>query len=413
MKFQTQTYKMASGERSCLLVDEFGMPAFSPTLYITTQVRNAGKSVATAEQCLSGIKILLEFCDNEQIDLDERIRTGFFLTPSEIDLLRDACQERRGTLNISNVRSLKKGYSPPKRKVKTATTYLYITRIADYLKWLCRHHLGNLHFTKETACRVDAFVAGIEARRPFVMGRNIDDGAYRGISDSQECLLFEIMRPGDPRNPFINPGVQIRNYLIVKLLRLMGPRGGELLNVQITDFDFSANQLRIVRRADAPEDHRTRQPRVKTQQRVLPLSCATMSEVRCYIVEVRKRIPNAARDPYLFVAHKSGPTQGKALSISSLHEMFHTIAAAHPELDGVTAHDLRHRWHVVFSEAMDSQSEVSHVEAEQWRNLLAGWKTGSAQGRHYAARHIRSQAHKVMLREQERFEQEVSAKQSE
>lgn len=413
MKFQTVTYKMESGERSCLLTDEFGMPEFGPTLYITTQVRNAGKSVATAEQCLSGIKILLEFCDNERIDLDERIRTGAFFTPGEIDMLRDACQERREPLSVGKVRSLKKGYVPPIRKVRTATTYLYITRIANYVKWLCRYHLGSRQFTKETACRVDAFVAGILERRPFIMGRNIDDEAYRGISESQERLLFDVMRPGNSRNPFTDFGVQVRNYLIVKLLRLMGPRGGELLNVQIKDFDFANNQLRITRRADAPEDHRTRQPRVKTQQRVLPLSCSTMTEVRCYIVEVRKRIPNAARDPYLFVAHKSGPTQGKALSISSLHEMFHTISAAHPELEGVTAHDLRHRWHVVFSEAMDSQSKTSHTEAEQWRNMLAGWTVGSAQGQHYSARHIRSEAHKAMLCEQERFERKVSAKQGE
>ena len=409
MKFQTKTYKMESGERCCLLGDDLGMPSFCPTLYITTQVRNAGKSVATAEQCLSGIKILLEFCDNEKINLDERICSGTFLSLGEIEALRDACQTRRQPLKVGNVRSLKKGHVPPVPKVKTATTYLYITRIADYLEWLCRYLLGSQSFTKETASRIVALVAGLRARRPFIIGRNIDDEAYRGVSEAQERLLFDVMRPGNPRNPFLNPGVQVRNYLIVKLLRVMGPRGGELLNVQIRDFDFSNNQLRIIRRADAPEDHRAIQPRVKTQQRVLPLAPSTIAEVRCYIVEVRKHIPNAARDPYLFVAHKSGPTQGKALSVSSLHEMFHTIAAAHPQLTGVSAHDLRHRWHVVYSETMDAQSEKSHAEVEQWRNILAGWVVGSKQGQHYAARHIRTQAHKAMLDEQERFERDVRA----
>lgn len=409
MKFRTETYKMESGERCCLLVDELGMPVFFPTLYITTRLRNAGKSVATAEQCLSGIKILLEFCGNENINLDERIRTGIFLNSCEIDAIRDSCQTRRQAAKIVNVRPLKRGYVPPIPKVKTATTYLYITHIANYLEWLCRYHLQDQRFTKETARRIDAFVAGVRERRPFIKGRNINDEAFRGISEAQERLLFDVMFPGNPNNPFSDPGVQVRNYLIVKLLRLMGPRGGELLNVQIRDFDFTHNQLRIVRRPDAPEDHRTNQPRVKTQQRVLPLAPSTMAEVRCYIVEVRKRIPNAARDPYLFVAHKSGPTQGRALSISSLHEMFHVIAAAHPELKGVTAHDLRHRWHVVYSETMDAQSEKSYAEVEQWRNMLAGWTVGSSQGQHYAARHIRGKAHKAMLADQERFEQQVRA----
>lgn len=409
MKFHTDTYKMESGERCCLLLDELGMPAFYPTLYITTRVRNAGKSVATAEQCLSGIKILLEFCDREKIDLDERIHAGTFLLPGEIDALRDACQTKRQSVKSGNVVPLKKGWVPPVPKVKTATTYIYITRIANYLEWLCRYRLSGQPFTKETALRIDAFMAGIREHRPFIMGRNVDDEACHGVSEAQERLLLDVMRPGNPRNPFTDVGVQIRNYLIVNLLRLLGPRGGELLNVQIKDFDFATNQLRIVRRADAPEDHRVKQPRVKTQQRVLPLARSTIDEVHCYIVDVRKHIPNAARDPYLFVAHKSGPTQGKALSLSSLHEMFYTIAAAHPELKGVTAHDLRHRWHDAYSETMDAQSEISHGEAEQWRNMLAGWTVGSAQGRHYAARHIRRQAHKAMLGEQERFERQVRA----
>lgn len=409
MNFHTKTYKMQSGERCCLLLDEFGMPAFCPTLYITTQVRNAGKAVATAEQCLAGINILLKFCNQQKIDLDERIRALIFLTPGEIDALRDACQMRQKSVKRGTVVSLKKGYVPPVSKVKTSTTHLYIARIANYLEWLCRYRLADQRFTRETALRTDAFVAGIRERRPFVMNRNVDDEARSGVSEAQERLLFDVMRPDDPRNPFTDPGVKIRNYLLVKLLRLLGPRGGELLNVQIRDFDFATNQLRIVRRADAPEDHRKNQPRVKTQQRVLPLARSTMDEVRCYIVDVRKRIPNAAHDPYLFVAQKSGPTQGRALSISSLHEMFYTIAAAHPELKGVTAHDLRHRWHVVFSETMDAKSEISHAEVEQWRNMLAGWTVGSAQGRHYAARHIRSQAHKAMLGQQEQFERQVRA----
>lgn len=182
-----------------------------------------------------------------------------------------------------------------------------------------------------------------------------------------------------------------------------------MLNVQVRDFDFANSQLRIVRRADAPEDHRANQPKVKTQQMLLPLARSTIDEVRCYIVEVRKHIPNSARDPYLFVAHKSGPTQGCALSISSLHEMFYIIAGDYPELVGITAHDLRHRWHVAYSEMMDAQSEISHAEVEQWRSMLAGWTARSKQVQHYVSRHIRSQAHNAMLDEQERFERQVRA----
>ena len=407
MKMHAETYVMESGERCALLLDPLGMPIPLPTLYITTQIRNSGKSVATSEQCLASIKILLEFCSTKQIDLNLRIQTEIFLLPGEIAELCDQCRLRHQLPQAGNVFSLKKGYTRPLPKVKTSTTYLYIGRIAAYIKWLCQYHLRAKRFTKDTARKIQAFVDEILERRPLVNGRNIDDEAYRGLSSEQEDLLFTVMCPGNANNPFIDSRIQIRNYLIVKLLRLLGSRGGELLNIQVRDFDFVLNQLRIVRRADASEDHRANQPRVKTQQRVLPLVQSTMDEVRYYIVEVRKRIPNAARDPYLFITHKSGPTQGRAMSKSSLYEIFHTVAHAHPCLAGVTAHDLRHRWNVVYSERMDSQSDHSHAEVEQWRNFLAGWTTGSMQGQHYMARHVRSKAHAAMRDQQEQFERNV------
>jgi integrase len=412
VKFHTKKYKMESGERCCLLVDELGMPAFGPTLYVTTNIRNAGKSVAVAEQCLTSIKILIEFCDQEEIDLEQRIDSKAFLTLGEMDALRDACQKKRQRVKAINVLTHKNGYVPPVPKVKTTTAYIYLTRIAAYLKWLCQYYLGKLRFSNEGARGIEDFVTAILERRAFIMGRNDDDEVIRGISDAQELLLFDVMRPGNPRNPFTDPAVQFRNYLIIKMLRVTAERGGEALNIQIGDLDFNNNQLRVVRRPDAPEDHRANQPRVKTQQRVLPLVPSTMAEVRHYIVEVRKRIPNSARDPYLFVTHKSGPTQGKALSLSSLHEMFYTIAAAHPELEGVTAHDLRHRWNYAYSKAMKAHPEISHAEAEQLRNSLAGWTTMSKQGEQYSAAYIREEADKAMLSEQERFEEKIRATQA-
>lgn len=407
MSMHISTYKMSSGERCAVLIDEFGMPLFWPTLYITAAVRNAAKSVATAEQCLAGIKILLQFCKDREIDLIERIRSECFFTIGEVDAIRDACQRKRRHVAETKIINLRKAYRSTPPRVATATTYLYLTRIAEYLKWLCRYQLKDRRFESQTSKKIESFVSEILTRRPRVPKLNVDDEALRGVSVDQESRLFEILVPGHPANPFRISGVQVRNYLMIKLLRLMGPRGGELLNIQISDFDFSKNQLRIVRRADAIEDHRSEQPRVKTRQRVLPLAQSSMDEVRYYIVEVRKHVPNAARDPYLFVSHGNGPTQGRAISISSLHEIFKTIGRSNPELKGVTAHDLRHRWHVAYSEAMDGAPGYSSDEIEQWRNFLAGWSENSKQAQRYAARHIRRKAHEAMLESQSQFEQKI------
>jgi len=406
MSFGLKTYILRSGERYCVLLDGEGTPAFYPTLYVTSMVRNAGKATATMEQHLSAIKILLHFCSGSKIDLEQRIRSEKFLTLGEMDGLKDECQQKRLAIKKSKVVSLKNGYKSPAPTVESQTVYIYLTRIADYLKWLCELYLSGKSFTTETSKKIEKFYNAILVRRPVVRGRNVDDEAYRGVTAEQERRLFEVTQPGHPENPFMDPSVQVRNYLVLKLLRLTGARGGEVLNIQVADLDFATNLLYIKRRADAKEDCRARQPRVKTRQRALPLAQSSMEEIRFYIVEIRKRIPNSAKHPYLLVSHKSGPSQGQPLSVSSLQEMFNVIGAAHPELTCATAHDLRHRWNVVYSEAMDKTTH-KYEEVEQWRTFLAGWAPGSKQGQHYNARHVRVKAHKAMLDAQEAFSRRV------
>jgi integrase len=404
MPLSLTKYIMEGGERYALLVDENRIPAFYPTLYITSQVRNTNRSTATAEQHLAAIKILTKFCDKENIHLTDRILHRKYMTVGEIDKLHDACREKRPAKR-SVIVSMKKGYVAPTQHVKLDTTHIYLSRIASYVEWLAKTLLSSAWLNAETSRQIESFANQIRSRRPSTPGRNVDDVAPRGISEEQELILFEVMRPGHKDNPF-DSTVQFRNYLILKMLRLLGPRGGELLNVKIEDFDFSTNLLSIVRRADDPTDSRIDQALVKTRQRVIPVAPSTMAEIRRYIVEFRKYTPNSNRHSYLLVTHKSGPTQGQPLSLSTLQYIFDVIVEEFPHLD-ITAHDLRHRWNVVYGEEMDKTTR-SHAEVEQTRNFLEGWAPGSKQGQHYAARHVRNKAHQASIETQEIFEKKIS-----
>ena len=63
----------ASGERYRMLVDaDTGMPTWWPTLFVTTQLRNTGKSVATMEMALRAIQLLLTHADAQGVDLETR-----------------------------------------------------------------------------------------------------------------------------------------------------------------------------------------------------------------------------------------------------------------------------------------------------------------------------------------------------
>lgn len=381
-----------------MLLDCSGLPLYYPTLFNTTRVRNARKATATQEQYLTAIKVLHDYCDTERINLIQRILDKKFLTPGELDGLSDACRVKKRGVKNSRVVSLKKGYTPPVPKVNDTTHYLYLRRIAEYSKWLCDELLGSDRFSDQTSRAVEAFVESIKARaRTSASRAGDDDETVRGMTDAQEIQLFEILRPGSNLNPWADHGVQIRNYLVAKLLDLTGARGGEILNVRTGDIDWEAGTLKIVRRADSKQDSRRRQPRAKTNQRAIPLTPGTLEEIRTYIVGVRKHIPNAAAHSCLFVAHKSGPTQGKELSLSSLQAMFATIRGVAPELD-ISAHDLRHRWNWRYSEGMEHQQKIGYEEAEAMRNILGGWKPGSpTPGKIYNKRHVKKKADEAML----------------
>jgi len=89
-----------SGEHYRMLVDaETGMPTTWPTLYVTTQIRNRNRSVATMEAELVAILVLLRFTDSRGIDLEERILTRRLFTLGEIDTLCDSAQ--RPLANLS------------------------------------------------------------------------------------------------------------------------------------------------------------------------------------------------------------------------------------------------------------------------------------------------------------------------
>ena len=76
---------MQSGGRYCLLLDKAtGMPLYYPNLYATTQVRNNSNSVAAMESALSGVNVLLSFCDEREISLSERFLKREFFTLGEL-----------------------------------------------------------------------------------------------------------------------------------------------------------------------------------------------------------------------------------------------------------------------------------------------------------------------------------------
>jgi integrase len=404
MKSIIKTFVMGSGERYCLLVDDLsGLPLFYPNLFITTQLRNRSLSYSSMEAALSGLSVLLRYMEERGEKIENRFQKGDLFKEYELDALRDFCQikfrsqtsqkDSNRIFTLSELREFDE-------KVSSQTEYVRLTVIAQYSKWLAEQFVG-VSKDRLTVLQIGKMEKGLKARRPVKKKRNAGHDE-KGLDEGQIALVFELFRPDSELNPFADESVRIRNRLIFLMLYHLGLRGGELLNIRIRDIDFGKNQLVVVRRADEKDDPRTYQPLVKTLDRRLPMKDTLVKEIHHYILNGRKIIPNSSRNDFLFVTHKSGPTQGQPLSKSGYQKVIEVVRTASPALFNLTGHQLRHSWNEAFSNQMDAMNESpSQEQQEKMRSYLMGWKEGSGTATHYNKRFVRKKANEAALKLQE------------
>jgi integrase len=356
------------------------------------------------ESALTGISVLLRYFDEKKEDLEDRLRKGVLLETNEIDAISDYCQinfrsKNSSEENSKNVISFY-GVHEFDEQVSFETKYVRLTIIANYLKWLSEQLVGTINDT-DSVDRIVEMVKRIKERRPVRKNRNSENDE-KGLTIEQVDFLFEIFRPDSELNPFQDKSVRKRNRLIFLLLYHLGIRGGELLNIRIRDIDFSKSQIVIVRRADEKDDTRKYQPLVKTLDRRMPLKDTLIKELHEYVSKDRRKLPNAAKNDFLFITHKSGPTQGQPLSKSAYKKVVQVVRMVSPILFNLTGHQLRHTWNEVFSERMDAMDEPKSQETqEKMRSYLMGWQQGSGTAATYNKRFLKKQAQEAALKLQE------------
>lgn len=398
--YKLKSWVMSNGERYCALVaQESGLPIFYPMLYVTTQVRNRSLSHAAMEQTHCALAVLLNFCEEKSIGLENRLIKRIFFTPAECDSIRDYCKNNfrpkkstQQTIVVPIKYNKKSGQIEPRKTVAKHTLSTRLTHIAHYTAWLAQ--LLNQHRLDEyTVNSIRAMESCFLALRPTNRQRHQGLEEQRGLCKEQERELMQIIRPGDKRNPFHEEKVQIRNQLIIVMMRHLGIRSGELLNIRIEDIDFRRNEILIKRRADQIDDPRKRQPLVKTLARRLLMDPHLAELIRNYIVQVRRLTKNARRHPYLLITHKAGPTLGAPMSRANFNSVIRSIALSSEILENFSSHDLRHTWNERFSEWMDTKDHPeSHEEQEKIRENWMGWREGSGTAAIYNKRFAQQKA---------------------
>ncbi len=388
-----------NGERLKIIVNkESGLPLFYPNLYITSQIRGSSKSVATIQSFIISIKVLVSWCDEYDIDIESRFELNDWLKVQEIDSLRDHCSLilKSSEYEKNKVTGLKRSHSDL-RSVSSATKYIRMTFIADYINWLAEI-LSIPSSNDNHRSAIDVMQKRIKTHRPKKKGRSETAREDKGLDSRVLMEVLEVSKPYNDKNPYFGYELQVRNALVIALLHYLGIRRGELLNLRVEDINFITNEIRIIRRADSNLDQRVHQPLVKTEERVLPISDKLAERLTEYVTSIRSKYPLAKKHPYLFVTHKSGPYLGKPLSNSGFGKLMRTLQSVADDFSKVHAHAFRHSWNYSFSKILDqSKNNESPEKEEQMRSYLMGWKDTSGTAAIYNRRHIKEKAKEAIL----------------
>lgn len=394
--YRVSRFVMDSGERCCLIIDGSpGLPLYYMNLYLTTQLRGKSLSSSTIMSQASHLSVLQRFFDSRNIDIEKKIINREFFSTFEVDALKDFSQRKHPRKKESGGVSILFDEEELFEYVSFETVYSRITTFHYYLVWLAGQLIASP--SQDDKVKIDLMGNMIKSRRPDNKRRN-GSGVDRSLNEKQISELWEVVFPESDRNPF-SESVRLRNYLIVLFLYHLGIRGGELLNIRVSDIDFSGNTVFIARRADEKEDPRSVEPNVKTLDRRLPMGETLVSVLYGYIIKSRRMVCKGRRHDFLFVTHKAGPSQGLPMTIGAYHKVMRGIQSSGRSLSYVTGHMLRHTWNYRFSELRDQSpdAERDFPKEELERSTLMGWKPGSGTAARYNNRFVERKANKAGL----------------
>lgn len=415
---------LGEGERVPMLHDEQGMPLFYPTLFATSQLRNAGAAVNTIRNKLADLLVLLRWEQANGRDLITEFRSGRFLTVADIVSLRDFAKldmrELRSAGDVEKERSVVVDFLEARvsssRALVTIGGQQHFNRIstfADYLEFTASVVTQHQNSSR-TAQEIARMARTIRKHRPRGLAKQrADDSDLRSPPSELVERFMVIGAEGNPRNPFRHPEVQLRNAIIFGLLRHTGMRRGELLSLRLDQFDLGHEPHVWVRRnQDDKHDSRRYQPVAKTKERPLPLPEMLANQIDRYMLKVRPKIGPARRHPYLLVSHRKGSTWGKPLSASALSsQIFSRMRAVDSAFEAIHPHAFRHHFNYELSVSIDKHnaksrsgedaeaSPISEAKELDVRAFLNGHRS-KASGATYNRRHIREASDKAARRVQ-------------
>lgn len=423
---QIKNLIFSNGERYPMLMQPNGTPDYWVTLYVTEKLRPSQTQSAIINTLGHLIHLKLWEEINNRNLIEEFIESKF-LSNEDVYSIRDHCMLdsrslskwlKRSKSNVVRFPSASTANFTPIQNVSSNHASNRMTHIAFYLDFIVRVLLKNKLINENVSASIASMNKSLLANKPKGnKGRGLaTDPNLKSAPPEAFARILEIVKEDSSDNPFKGTDVKLRNAIIFEVMNTTGMRAGEILALQVDDIDFHNNTISVVRRHDAVEDPRKRQPVAKTRERRIPVSTALIERLKKYIMENRAATDKAKGHPYIFVTHKHGNYFGRPISNSTfVNRIVKPAIAVNPELlEEITRHGFRHNFNYNLSKNIDARNEAAKSNPDikpvtekaemQIRKHLNGWSSdNTAEG--YNLRHIREEADRVMREDVEHWSQ--------
>lgn len=381
---------LGSGERLPLLVrGALALPDPDVTEFVLTRLRAKGLAANTINAYLHSVAAGLDFLGRRGISVEQRVSSGQYLSLQELRAFAAKC--KRGARKLA--------VHPDEASGR-------YRRFVEYIIWRAMAQVGRasseLAFERARSA-VRKFKARTEAVAPQPDRAIKSPDVTLGLSATQRDLLLQIIEPSDPRNPWRDPALRARNYVILRLDYELGPRAGDVLSLKVRDLNLTSLPPSVTfhRRHDDPEDPRARQPVLKTKPRVLyitnELADALADWIKTYRGD-RTRFPASRRHPFLFV-NKDGEPLGQR----GYQRIFEKLRTQFPELKGIKSHSLRHDWNDRWVEMQGNSSNAADGTLRE-QCYAMGWSDRSSMPVRYSRRAVADSANNRILEMNSRAE---------
>ncbi|ELV7522097.1 site-specific integrase, partial [Yersinia ruckeri] len=269
--------KSETGERVCMILNaKTGLPLYYNNIYLTLLSRVKGKSFNTVLRNAYILILLEEYLSKSGINLKERMEKKQLLTYTELYSLTENLKIKRKEKKVIEIHEY--------RRFNEDNLHYRLTVINDYISWYYESYYSDSFI--ETKSIVELFKSNVKKHKPKIQSKQYVTDNFKSLEIEKVSELFQCLETSNENNPYDRHSRR-RNQLILLVLHETGIRGGELLNLRITDFNSENKFLRITKRVNTPEDPRIIQPLVKTLERDLNISKKLTNSINEYIEKDR------------------------------------------------------------------------------------------------------------------------------